>query len=71
MEAESSCNPQAHNKTDNHRSCIGSYGLMQVGCLHTETPDKLMTPEYNIEIAYKVYKSSGWNAWSTYKKVVY
>ena len=30
------CNPLNHNltNTENHRVCIGSYGVLQVGCVH-------------------------------------
>ena len=30
------CDPLNHNltNTENHRVCIGSYGVLQVGCVH-------------------------------------
>lgn len=69
MKAESNCQPNALNPRDNHKVCSGSIGLMQVGCLHVEEPEKLYDPKYNIEVAYRVYTESGWNAWTTYKKI--
>jgi len=66
MQAESGCNPTNHNINDNHGSCLGSYGLLQIGCVHGYDPKYLEDPKNNIAVAYKVYKSSGYNAWTTY-----
>lgn len=74
------CDPTRHNLTasETHRDrdgnviCVGSYGVLQVGCLHYasgEDRDDLAT---NVRIAYRVYNErakwdvSGYNAWSTY-----
>lgn len=74
MRAESGCNSTALNGQDNHGSCTGSYGLMQIGCFwfgyygHSITYD----PEINIKIAYNIYKRQGsFNAWSAYKTGAY
>jgi len=66
MKAESSCIPTKHNFGDNHRTCLGSYGLMQIGCVHGYTVAYLESPENNIAAAYKIFKSQGYTAWSTY-----
>lgn len=66
MKAESGCNPTNHNYGDNHRSCLGSYGLLQVGCVHGYSASYLSNPENNIRVAYNIWKSSGYNAWTTY-----
>lgn len=76
MQAESGCIPTNHNYNDIHRNwktgeviCRGSYGLMQIGCIHFQGESKDI-PEVNIAMAYKVYQGSGWKAWTTYKKVL-
>lgn len=67
-----SCDPTRHNLTmsENHGSCVGSYGVLQVGCLHYngEDVDDLAT---NVAIAYRVWQSrekwgSGYEAWTMY-----
>lgn len=66
MRAESGCNPTNHNYADNHRSCLGSYGLFQIGCVHGLSVAYLSEPANNIASAYKIYKSQGYTAWTTY-----
>ena len=68
MKRESSFNRYAVNWNDFHRTsqCFGSFGLMQVGCLHTqyfENYEDLYQPKVNIDVAYKIYQKSGWRAW--------
>ena len=67
MYAESGCNPTAKNMSDNHRTCIGSYGLMQIGCGY----DNLIEPTTNIKIAYEEkYKTKiKWNHWPVCKSI--
>ena len=52
------------NWKDNHKSCIGSFGLMQIACIHGASPET--TPEQNMAMAYDIYKSSGWSPWGAY-----
>lgn len=59
MRAESSCNPQAHNTTDNHGVCMGSFGLFQISCHSGAVYD----PAQNIAIAYQKYSARGWQPW--------
>lgn len=59
------------NWGDNHRVCIGSYGLMQVGCLHVSDPDTLLDPSVNLDVAYSLYLKEGWQPWSAYKNGSY
>lgn len=66
MNAESSCIPTKHNHADNHRVCLGSYGLFQIGCVHGYAVAHLESPANNIAAAYSIYKSQGYTAWSTY-----
>ena len=74
-----SCNPARHNLTasETHRRadgsviCVGSYGALQVGCLHYregEDRDDLAT---NVRIAHKVWQLSGYTAWTQYRHEVY
>lgn len=71
-QAESSGDSNAHN---NDRSTgDNSYGLWQINML-PRTPaslglkhnDELYMPKTNAAAAFKIYKSQGLNAWSTYK----
>lgn len=64
MYQESRCNPNAQNRTDVHKLCIGSYGLMQISC----DQGIIYDPAYNIKIAYEEkYKKGGWKHWSVCK----
>ncbi len=64
MKAESGCNPNAINKTDNHRQCLGSFGLFQISCTTSTTLD----PKENIRLAYEEkYLKGGWKHWSVCK----
>ena len=66
MKAESGCDPGNHNWGDNHGSCKGSFGLLQVGCVHGYSADHLSSPANNVAAAYKIWRSSGYGAWTTY-----
>jgi len=76
MILESGCKPTNHNYNDTHKNyytgeviCKGSYGLMQVGCIHYNGEDK-DDWQKNIEIAYRVYKDAGgFTPWTTYAKI--
>jgi len=60
---------KAANWKDSHATCNGSFGVMQIGCVHEHTVDQLFNPEYNIRVAYELYKERGWTPWSTYGKL--
>lgn len=72
--AESSGNPNAVNKTDKHKTCNGSYGVLQIGCVHIgkhiEEKD-LLDLEKNIEAGYKIWIEQGYGAWGAYKNKSY
>lgn len=55
MKAESDCQPNAANLNDHHNGCIGSYGLMQVACIHTGYAAEY-DPARNIAKAYEIYR---------------
>ena len=76
-ELESGGNPQASNWRDSHDGCNGSFGLMQIGCVHGHDREALYDPEANIAIAYSLYISLDKNGeplhfrpWSTYTKLL-
>ncbi len=73
MRAESSCNPNAVNWGDNHGVCKGSFSLMQVGCFWYPhfgyAESDRYKPEVNVAVAYKIWQKSGFNPWTTYKRM--
>lgn len=66
--AESGGNSNATNLNDNHGSCIGSYGLFQIGCIHGGV---FYDPHQNVAKAYEIYQRSGWTPWSAYNNGSY
>lgn len=74
--AESGGNQNAHNKGDNHKTCIGSYSLFQVGCFWYPyfgySENDFYNPQINADIAYKIWKRQGsFKAWSAYNNGSY
>lgn len=73
------CDPQRHNETssETHATCVGSYGVLQVGCVHYLDYGYSLTAAnknnfaLNVEIAYKVWQKQGYNAWTQYKNGEY
>lgn len=69
------CDPLRHNETstEDHKSCIGSYGALQVGCVHYLDYGYALTEEnkndlaLNIKLAHKVWQKQGYTAWTEYK----
>lgn len=61
--AESGGNTYAANYNDNHGSCRGSFGLMQLACFWIPNPTD---PEANIAKANEIYSRSGWSPWGAY-----
>lgn len=73
-EAENrSCDPLRHNLSadENHKVCIGSYGVLQVGCLHYRNGEDRNDLKTNIAVAHRVYLQQGYNAWTQYKNGEY
>ncbi len=70
MRVESSCNTNTSNTNDVHSTCVGSYGLFQIACIH-QPAEVSWDPESNIAKAYQLYSTSGWSPWSftTCKKI--
>lgn len=74
--AESGGNQNAHNATDNHRTCMGSFSLFQVGCFwypyYGYSENDFYNPEINTQIAYNIWKrQGGFRAWSAYNNGSY
>lgn len=72
---ESNGNARAANMGDRHNGCNGSFGLMQVACIHYQNAgiwgeDNLFDPAINVKLAYKVYSESRhgnpWMEWGAY-----
>jgi len=61
--AESGGNEKAANMNDNHGSCMGSYGLMQIACIHGGV---FYDSKQNMDKAFKIYNRSGWTPWGAY-----
>lgn len=61
--AESGGNTNAANYNDNHGSCIGSFGLMQLACFWIPNPTD---PNANIAKANEIWSRSGWSPWGAY-----
>lgn len=73
-EAENrSCDPLRHNLSadENHKVCIGSYGVLQVGCLHYRTGEDRNDLKTNVAVAHRVYLQQGYSAWTQYNNGEY
>lgn len=73
------CNPLTHNLTtsETHRRadgsviCIGSYGVLQVGCLHYSEGENRNDLATNIRIAHGLWQNrqtwgNGYEAWTMF-----
>ena len=78
------CNPLIHNlsATETHRRadgsviCVGSYGVMQVGCLHYGPNDNRDDLATNIKLAHQAWTSrekwgNGYEAWTMFTNGTY
>lgn len=63
--AESHGDATVVNWKDNHKVCMGSAGLFQIGCVNAPIED-MKDPAQNIEKAYKLYQERGWKPWGAY-----
>lgn len=64
--AESRGNPNAVNWADGHSGCVGSFGLMQIACIHFSEGQDKFDPATNMQVAYELWKSSGWSIWGAF-----
>lgn len=65
---ESRLNPEAI-KLEPNGSWSG--GLLQINSVHSYAPSQVFNPEKNVELAYNVWLSQGYGAWSVYKTDCY
>jgi hypothetical protein len=78
------CNPLRHNETasETHRRadgsviCVGSYGALQVGCLHYNSDEDKNDLSTNIKVAHRVWQSrqqwgNGYEAWTMFTNGTY
>ena len=73
-EAENrACDPLRHNLSadEDHKVCIGSYGVLQVGCLHYRDGEDRNDLKTNIAVAHRVWLQQGYNAWTQYSNNEY
>jgi hypothetical protein len=66
--AESNGNTNATNWNDNHGSCVGSFGLFQIACIHDGSS---YDPIINVAAANRLYNQSGWSIWGAYTSGAY
>lgn len=68
--AESNCNPRSDNSGLNTDGTY-DYGLFQINSVHGHSRSILANPAKNTEIAYKIWQSQGYRAWSAYNNGSY
>lgn len=79
-----SCDPTRHNETasETHRDsngnviCVGSYGVLQVGCSHYQPGEDRNDLATNIRVAHQTWISRekwgiGYQAWTMYNNGTY
>ena len=66
-------NPEAHKNRQGEVICYGSFGIMQIGCVHSiKDSEGLYDIEYNLQKARAIYDDSlrrrgnGWLPWGAY-----
>lgn len=69
-ELESGGVATATNWSDSHEGCNGSFGILQVACIHGVDREALYNPATNIKVAYELWKENGYAPWTTYKKLL-
>ncbi len=67
------CDPTRHNLTNSerHNGCTGSYGALQVGCVHYKPEQDRDSLATNVAIAHRVWQDQGYNAWTQYSNNKY
>jgi hypothetical protein len=76
-----SCNPKRHNLTasETHRRadgsviCVGSYGALQVGCLHYRKGENRNDLATNVKVAHRVWTQAkgSYTPWTMYRNQTY
>lgn len=67
------CDPNRHNLTnsENHGVCVGSYGVLQVGCLHFEAGEDRNDLSTQVAVAHRVWLKQGYTAWTMFNNDEY
>lgn len=68
--AESGCNPLADN-TGLNRDGTNDKGLFQINSIHGFSDAERLDPVRNTEIAYRIWKSQSYRAWSAFNNGSY
>lgn len=71
----STCDPLVHNLSagETHYNgkgeiiCVGSHGVLQVGCLHYRDGESFDDLATNVAVAHRVWEGAGYTAWTMYK----
>lgn len=59
---------ETHRDINGNVICVGSYGALQVGCIHyLSNPQELDTISTNIRVAHVVWLEQGYDAWTMYR----
>ena len=73
MAAESRCRPDAYNGANSNGS--NDAGLFQVNSIHVSSgligEQERLDPVANTDAAYRIYRRSGWGAWSSFNGGAY
>lgn len=64
-ECESSMNPKAIGDTHLSKPSIGLFQISQI--YHNYTTEQLLDVEFNVKVAYQIFKSGGFNRWTTFR----
>lgn len=60
-------NPEKHYDRNGNYICSGSFGIMQIACVHNvDNPEALFDVEFNLAMAKKIHSQSGWKPWGAY-----
>lgn len=63
---------ETHRDANGNVICVGSYGALQVGCVHYQSnPSALDTISVNISVAHAVWLKQGYGAWTMYRNGEY
>ena len=57
-------NPEWHYNKQGEKLCQGSYGLIQIACIHFDDYLGNFDVDTNLQLALKIYKDRGFSAWS-------
>ena len=64
---------ETHRRADGSVICVGSYGVLQVGCLHFHKGEDTDNLETQVKVAHRVWKEAkgSYTPWTMYKNGKY